>query len=83
MRSYADRGLDIKPAARLSRTEWRDAENRKNVIAYRYATVELAQAEKEGQHAIPDKEAQIIALEGEHAIGTTTQAACKTQPKCS
>lgn len=84
MRSYVDRGLDIQPAARLSRTEWRNTESRKNVIAYRHATVELAQAEKEGQHAIPDKEAQIIALESEHAIRTTTQAAaCETEPKCS
>ncbi|WP_010189232.1 MobA/MobL family protein, partial [Sphingomonas sp. PAMC 26605] len=67
MRSYADRGLDIAPASRLLPSEWRDGEQRGNVIAFRRATAELVQAEQAIGHAIPDRDAQIIDLERERA----------------
>ncbi len=62
MRSYADRGLEVAPAARLLPSEWRDGETRYNVIAFRRATAELVQAEVAMGKAIPDRDAQIIDL---------------------
>jgi hypothetical protein len=67
MRSYADRGIDVAPAARLLPSEWRDGETRDNVIAFRRATVELVQAEVAVEQVIPDRDAQIIDLERERA----------------
>jgi hypothetical protein len=63
MRSYADRGIEVEPAARLLPSEWRDGEQRGNVIAFRRATAELVQAEVATREVIPaDRDAQIIDL---------------------
>ena len=67
MRSYATRGLAIEPPSRLLPSEWRDSEQRDNVIAFRRATAELARAEEAGRAAMPDRDAQIIDLERERA----------------
>ena len=67
MRSYATRGLDVAPAARLLPSEWRDGETRDNVIAFRRATAELVRAEVAIEQVVPDRDAQIIDLERERA----------------
>lgn len=67
MRSYADRGIEVAPAARLLPSEWRDGEARENVIAFRRATVELVEAEVAVREVIPDRDAQIINLDRERA----------------
>lgn len=63
MRSYADRGIEVAPAARLLPSEWRDGEQRGNVIAFRRATAELVQADVAARAVVPaDRDAQIIDL---------------------
>lgn len=81
MRSYADRGLDVAPASRLLPSEWRDGEQRGNVLAFRRATAELVQAEQAGRVAVPDRDAQIIDLERERARRADRQAQPEPRPQ--
>lgn len=83
MRSYADRGLDIAPASRLLPSEWRDGEQRGNVIAFRRATAELVQAEQAIGHAIPDRDAQIIDLERERAKRALAESFRGSRPEAA
>ncbi|WP_198283338.1 MobA/MobL family protein [Sphingomonas sp. PAMC 26617] len=81
MRSYADRGIDITPAARLLPSAWRDDAQRSNVIAFRRAVGELVRAEEAGQAMLPDRDAQIIDLERERAKRAEVQREPVTLPE--
>lgn len=81
MRSYVDRGLNVAAASRLLPSEWRDGEQRGNVLAFRRATAELVQAEQAGRAAVPDRDAQIIDLERERARRADRQAQPEPRPQ--
>ena len=74
MRSYAERGLDYAPEAKQLPSQWRDQEQRGQVLEYRAARSEQQRAAGELRQAVPDLQGELIQLDqvrkrGERANG--------------
>lgn len=74
MRSHADRGLDYAPEAKQLPSQWRDQEQRDQVLEYRAARGEQQRAAGELRQAVPDLQGELIQLDqvrkrGERANG--------------
>jgi hypothetical protein len=74
MRSHADRGLDYAPEAKQLPSQWRDPEQRAQVLEYRAARSEQQRAAGELRQAVPDLQGELIQLDqvrkrGERANG--------------
>lgn len=74
MRSHADRGLDYAPEAKQLPSQWRDQEQRGQVLEYRAARSEQQRAAGELRQAVPDLQGELIQLDqvrkrGERANG--------------
>ena len=64
MRSHADRGTGTEPETKQLPSQWR-GQGRANVIEFRQARAELAEARQELARAVPDARAEVIHLEAE------------------
>ena len=64
MRSHAERGTGLEPERKQLPTQWR-GQGRANVIEFRQARAELAEARQELARAVPDARAEVIHLEAE------------------
>lgn len=64
MRSHAERGTGLEPERKQSPSQWR-GQGRANVIEFRQARAELAEARQELARAVPDARAEVIHLEAE------------------
>ncbi|EFI6360630.1 MobA/MobL family protein [Escherichia coli] len=64
MRSHAERGTGMEPERKQSPRQWR-GQGRANVIEFRQARAELAEARQELARAVPDARAEVIHLEAE------------------
>ncbi len=64
MRSHAERGTGLEPERKQLPSAWR-GEGRAQVIEFRAARAEVAQAAAELRRAVPDTGAEIIHLEAE------------------
>ena len=64
MRSHAERGTGLEPERKQLPSEWR-GQGRANVIEFRQARAELAEARQELARAVPDARAEVIHLEAE------------------
>lgn len=64
MRSHAERGTGLEPERKQLPSEWR-GQGRANVIEFRQARAELAEARQELARAVPDARAEVINLEAE------------------
>jgi len=64
MRSHAERGTGMEPERKQLPSEWR-GQGRVNVIEFRQARAELAEARQELARAVPDARAEVINLEAE------------------
>jgi len=64
MRSHAERGTGLEPERKQLPSEWRGS-GRANVIAFRQARAELAEARAELDRAVPDAHAEVIHLAAE------------------
>jgi hypothetical protein len=64
MRSHAERGTGLEPEKKQLPSQWRGA-GRENVLEFRQARAELAQAHEHMQQAVPDAQAEVISLEAE------------------
>ena len=64
MRSHAERGSGLEPERKQLPSEWR-GKGRANVIEFRQARAELAEARQELARAVPDARAEVINLEAE------------------
>lgn len=74
MRSHADRGLDYAPEAKQLPSQWRDQEQRAQVLEYRAARGEQQRAAGELRQAVPDLQGELIQFDqvrkrGERANG--------------
>lgn len=74
MRSHADRGLDYAPEAKQLPSQWRDQEQRAQVLEYRAALGEQQRAQGELRQAVPDLQGELIQFDrvrkrGEQANG--------------
>lgn len=69
MRSYADRGLDYAPEAKQLPSQWRDQEQRGQVLEYRAARSEQQRAAGELRQAVPDLQLDQMRKRGERANG--------------
>ncbi len=64
MRSHAERGTGLEPERKQLPSQWR-GQGRANVIEFRQARAELAEARQELARAVPDARAEVIHLEAE------------------
>ena len=64
MRSHAERGTGLEPERKQLPSQWR-GQGQANVIEFRQARAELAEARQELANAVPDARAEIIQLEAE------------------
>jgi hypothetical protein len=64
MRSHAERGTGLEPERKQLPSQWR-GQGRANVIEFRQARAELAEAAAELARAVPDARAEVIHLEAE------------------
>jgi hypothetical protein len=64
MRSHAERGTGLEPERKQLPSQWR-GQGRANVIAFRQARAELAEARAELARAVPDARAEVINLDAE------------------
>lgn len=64
MRSHAERGTGLEPERKQLPSQWR-GQGRDNVIEFRQARAELAEARQELARAVPDARAEVIHLEAE------------------
>lgn len=64
MRSHAERGTGLEPERKQLPSQWR-GQGRANVIEFRLARAELAEARQELARAVPDARAEVIHLEAE------------------
>ena len=62
MRSHAERGTGLEPERKQLPSQWR-GQGRANVIEFRQARAELAEARQELARAVPDARAEVIHLE--------------------
>lgn len=65
MRSHAERGTGIEPERKQLPSEWRDPQQRAQVIEFRAARSELTTATRELARAVPDVRGELINLERE------------------
>lgn len=63
MRSHADRGLDYAPEAKQLPSQWRDQEQRGQVLEYRAARGEQQRAGAELRQAVPDLRGELTRLD--------------------
>lgn len=64
MRSHAERGTGLEPERKQLPSQWR-GQGRANVIEFRQARAELAEARQGLARAVPDARAEVIHLEAE------------------
>lgn len=64
MRSHAERGTGLEPERKQLPSQWR-GQGRAQVIEFRQARAELAEARQELARAVPDARAEVIHLEAE------------------
>ena len=64
MRSHAERGTGLEPERKQLPSQWR-GQGRANVIEFRQARAELAEARQELARTVPDARAEVIHLEAE------------------
>lgn len=65
MRSHAERGTGLEPERKQLPSEWRDQQQRAQVIEFRAALVELGSATRELARAVPDVRGELVNLEAE------------------
>ncbi|MNJ35052.1 Mobilization protein A [compost metagenome] len=65
MRSHAERGTGLEPERKQLPSEWRDQQQRAQVIEFRAARGELATANRELARAVPDVRGELVSLERE------------------
>jgi hypothetical protein len=64
MRSHAERGTGLEPEKKQLPSQWRGA-GRENVLEFRQARAELAQAHEHMRQVVPDAQAEVVSLEAE------------------
>lgn len=65
MRSHAERGTGLEPERKQLPSEWRDQQQRAQVIEFRAARDELATASRELARAVPDVRGELVNLAAE------------------
>ena len=65
MRSHAERGTGLEPERKQLPSEWRDQQQRAQVIEFRAARGELATANRELARAVPDVRGELVNLAAE------------------